>query len=508
MGSSSKMQMLRATKEIERERVQKRDTKQCSGPPPFNSVQIPLLHRLSTKAYRYEFGLPIRFLDMPIFNLTLEDTSPMIRYSANWRAGTSDDPSLDEYSEKTFMLTQKQGESLDFTYYGTAVAIFGAFRYNHGKYQAQLNGGQVFSGTGLADPAAFGQVLYTTNATLGLHSLTVVNVEDASLDVDYVTFQTSVGQDGEQLIVNTFEDNHPSFVYSPASAWSTSPAQVNWFSGSSGHSTTQPSAMAQFTFEVSSQQPIGDAIALYGPVGPSGGEYSVQVDNSNSSTFMAYNAFFKPKEVLVYVGNLGPGTHTLQMQLTSTSLGELAIDYAEVYTTPSLGGRFLGTAASSLNVGDQVVQETKIPTGIIIGLTISSVLAVATSLLCVYLLFVLRRDNKYTRNTWQPFIPHIVKPESFEMTQGPEGSPTATFINPIAANKRATNRTDMSSRLGAFPSLGRYMSRVYSARVVSGVGGGISAVGTQGEPRRGVANPPLYTETDGSESHIDSGFVL
>ncbi|KAF9568198.1 hypothetical protein CPC08DRAFT_625728 [Agrocybe pediades] len=332
---------------------------------------------------------------MPIFNLTLEDTSPMIRYSANWRAGTSDDPSLDEYSEKTFMLTQKQGESLDFTYYGTAVAIFGAFRYNHGKYQAQLNGGQVFSGTGLAHPAAFGQVLYATNATLGLHSLTVVNVEDASLDVDYVTFQTSVGQDGEQLIVNTFEDNHPSFVYSPASAWSTSPAQVNWFSGSSGHSTTQPSAMVQFTFEVS------DAVALYGPVGPSGDEYSVQVDNSSSSTFIAYNAFFKPKEVLVYVGNLGPGTHTLQMQLTSTSLGELAIDYAEVYTTPSLGGR-----------------ETKIPTGIIIGLTISSVLAVATSLLCVYLLFVLRRDNKYTRNTWQPFIPHIVKPESFEMTQG------------------------------------------------------------------------------------------
>jgi hypothetical protein len=48
-----------------------------------------------------------------------------------------------------------------------------------------------------------------------------------------VSWQTSVGNDDETLIVNTYQDSHPAFSYSPASSWGT-PDFVSSFSGSTG----------------------------------------------------------------------------------------------------------------------------------------------------------------------------------------------------------------------------------------------------------------------------------
>jgi len=55
--------------------------------------------------------------------------------------------------------------------------------------------------------------------------------------------------------------------------------------------------------------------------------------------YSANKEFYRAREILFYAGNLGPGSHSLEVQINSTTLGELAIDYAEVYTSPSLGGR-------------------------------------------------------------------------------------------------------------------------------------------------------------------------
>ncbi|KAF9568203.1 hypothetical protein CPC08DRAFT_600539, partial [Agrocybe pediades] len=307
---------------------------------------------------------------MPNFNITLEDTSPMIRYSSGWTVGSSiNDPLADQYSEKTFTLTQKQGESMQFNFYGTGVTIFGAVRPNHGLYQAELDGGPVFTGNGSVNPPLFNQVLYTGgNATLDFRSVTLTNQQNAFIDVDYITFETNVGKDGEELIVNSFEDDHPAFTYTPASSWSTSPDQLSWFSGSTGHVTNQPSAIAKLVFQVSHKAAACDAIALYGPVGPSGADYSVQIDNNTPSIHTASNAFYKPREVLFYAGNQGPGNHTLQIQISSASLAELAIDYADVYTAASLGG-----------------SETKPSTGIIVGLALTSAFALLAILACIYL---------------------------------------------------------------------------------------------------------------------------
>jgi len=87
--------------------------------------------------------------------------------------------------------------------------------------------------------------------------------------------------------------------------------------------------------------PAGDAIVIYGPIGPTGtSNYSVKIDDGNPTLYSARNQFYRPQEILFFAGNLGPGNHSVQVQLgTPIDNGVLAIDYANVYTTPSLGGR-------------------------------------------------------------------------------------------------------------------------------------------------------------------------
>lgn len=86
---------------------------------------------------------------------------------------------------------------------------------------------------------------------------------------------------------------------------------------------------------------IGDGIAIYGPVGPGQAEsYLVQIDNGSIQTLSAYNQFYRSQQILFFATNLGGDLHTLSMQLGGSGDGELAIDFANVYTATSLGGRF------------------------------------------------------------------------------------------------------------------------------------------------------------------------
>ncbi|KAF9547700.1 hypothetical protein CPC08DRAFT_715749 [Agrocybe pediades] len=293
----------------------------------------------------------------------------MIHYSANWQVGTSElDGVTDEleYSEKSFTVTSKQGESFKLQFYGTGVTIFGARRGNHGIYSAQLDGGPVFSATGTSTSDDLMQVLYTGNATLGMHTVTVRNDQDEYFDLDYVTFQTSVGKENEHLIVNTYQDD----------------AHVR-----------------------------RDAIALYGPVGPLGTTYSVQIDNNNSTEYTTNTTpFFKANEVLFYGGNLGPGNHTLRIE-TNAVPGDFAIDYANVYTTASLGGSF--QEHSRKNTESQSQHEPPTPSlGLIVGIVVGIVFAVLAISIVVYLFCRQRRRAVSKPKDSEVIIPFLKTEEA------------------------------------------------------------------------------------------------
>ncbi|KAF9554660.1 hypothetical protein CPC08DRAFT_644039 [Agrocybe pediades] len=268
---------------------------------------------------------------MPSLAVNIEDTSPLLLYSSNWQPVTAGDPFLDQYSHKSGTLTSNPGDRVQFSFFGTSVVVAGAKRLNHGTYRAQFDTGSISTFNGSASPELMQTTLFTASGTLGQHTLTMVNV-DQFFDIDFLTFTTNIGKDDEDLIVNALQDVHPAFNYTPSASW-TIPQNLSTFSGSTGHSTTDASAIATFTC---------DAIAIYGPVGPTGtSNYTVQVDGNTPTFYSAKNTFYIPQETLFFASNLGAGTHTVKLQLGQpTDNGVLAIDYANVYTTNSLGGRY------------------------------------------------------------------------------------------------------------------------------------------------------------------------
>ena len=71
-------------------------------------------------------------------------------------------------------------------------------------------------------------------------------------------------------------------------------------------------------------------MVLYGAVGPSGGPYTVQLDNGLPRTFNASKEKFSPQVVLYQDGGLSPGKHTVRVTNTPFSGQTLSLDYAVV----------------------------------------------------------------------------------------------------------------------------------------------------------------------------------
>ncbi|RXW22096.1 hypothetical protein EST38_g3769 [Candolleomyces aberdarensis] len=207
-------------------------------------------------------------------------------------------------------------------------------------------------------------------------------MENKYLDIDFVSWKASVGRDDEPLIVNTWQASHPAFVYAPADAWTTNPPSVSNFIGATGHASSSPGASVQLNFQGLQPSPkvkwaisvtesiftIGDAIAIYGPSGPNGASYH------------------RTRQLLYYGATLGPGNHSIILTLEQIfdRSGMLAIDYAEIYTTPSLGGSFDNATPSPSSGGPQV-------TALIVGIAITGTLA----LLVLGLLAFLFVSHKY-----------------------------------------------------------------------------------------------------------------
>ncbi|KAF8160606.1 hypothetical protein B0H34DRAFT_806139 [Crassisporium funariophilum] len=296
---------------------------------------------------------------MPTLTTSIEDTSPVIAYSgsggSDWTSGTSKvDPDIEQYSQSSYMVTKNKGATVAFSFYGTGVQLFGAKRSTHGYYQITIDtltynqvNGQVPNDTN----DVFQTQLFSTVALQnGYHTVKMASLGTANLDLDCITWQTPIGLTDESLLVSTVQDTDSSFKYTPESSWNPSPYGIGMFSGGSGHSTTSAGAFVEYTFE-------GDSVAVYGPVGPNGAPYSVQLDGGASANYSSNKVLYRPQTMLFQASQLGGGKHTVKLrsEAWNNSALTLAVDYAEVFTTPSLQGG----SGSTLSIGAIV--------GIVIG---------------------------------------------------------------------------------------------------------------------------------------------
>jgi len=101
--------------------------------------------------------------------------------------------------------------------------------------------------------------------------------------------------------------------------------------------STAPQSSVEYSF-------IGAAISLYGPIGPKGAPFSVQVDEQPFQNLTSiYPVRFIPQSLLYHIGGLGDGLHTIKIVHDGKSLSGqvLGIDYFNMFLTPGIDARYV-----------------------------------------------------------------------------------------------------------------------------------------------------------------------
>ncbi|EGO00238.1 hypothetical protein SERLA73DRAFT_180711 [Serpula lacrymans var. lacrymans S7.3] len=310
---------------------------------------------------------------MPSVTTLIDDKVPLIKYDDTWEPGTStDDPLADGYYLGTFTTNNVTNGAATWSFNGTAFWIYGSKRSNHGTYTVTVDGATYPHNDGNSAVNLFQQTLFNISGlTQGMHSLTITNTGTGSqyVDIDLIVWQSEVGGADDQLVTQTVQDTDPSFQYQ-APAWNTNPPSVNFFNNGTGHSTSTYNASVTYTF-------TGDAISLYGTVGPQNGPYSVQLDGGGAETFNATAFMYYPQTMLYHADNLGSGSHQLLVTNLPAQNGQyLNIDYAQVYTLSS------NSSTQPSNI-DAASASSKIGAGPIAGIVISVIAAVSALIVAV-----------------------------------------------------------------------------------------------------------------------------
>ncbi|TYJ57085.1 hypothetical protein B9479_002186 [Cryptococcus floricola] len=289
-------------------------------------------------------------------NIHLDDVSPQIAYYAvagsasGWIVDhTSDTASMvSSYSKGTFHGTYGDGDYMEYKFNGSAVAIYGAKRDNHGIYGVSVDGGDALMSDGYSKTTLFKQVLFSRN---GLddseHTVTITNHPNEStsavagnhwLDIDYI--QTTSSTSG-QVYTTIIDDANPVITYTHWNTYVDSNKNIAFFN-LTDHITSTDGAIMTVPFTGSSIQLVASLNSVHG-------NYSVSLDGAEAEVFNS-NFFAAVYQVPIYTASgLDEGDHTV----TVTNLGTgttavLSFDYAMVNSTSTPASSTSAVVASTL----------------------------------------------------------------------------------------------------------------------------------------------------------------
>lgn len=259
---------------------------------------------------------------MPAVTITLDDTSPLIQYQGNWRAGNSigKDPTYVMYYGKTFTLTTDNTAAAQFRWHGPGeVTLYGAKRNNHGDYRVTLDGKET-TANGYSASALFQEQLFRDSVSGGDHVLVVKDAGTTArpyLDIDKIEITTEVGDK-----TLTVDSRDKAFVY-----------KEKWTDQDIGRYTGVEGASVSIRFS-------GNAVDIYGLVASTVGAYTVKLDNGRAQSYTAYNANHRVPGSLLYMARgLSDGPHTITITNTpDRANSRLSIARATVYgENPAVG---------------------------------------------------------------------------------------------------------------------------------------------------------------------------
>ncbi|KAL5520233.1 hypothetical protein ACEPAG_9446 [Sanghuangporus baumii] len=285
---------------------------------------------------------------MPIYNITLQDFSPLIVYNGEWQVYGNEDeeemPIVANYSGSSFTTTNSSGASFSLSFWGTGIYLEGAKRPSYGSFNVTLDGQtSIVGASGNRD--IFQTVLYAVSGLTYVQHVVAVNCTGEAFDIDFIKFTTGDGDESATNEEITLDDRDPAITYLPsASDWQTTIANQSDYFNQSVHQTVSPDASARILFS-------GNAIEVSGSVGRDHGVYSTRLDSNEPVTLNGTSTqFHQPSVPIFFAGGLSSGSHMLL--INNTGGGTFNLDKVVISTWPSFSGSSgMPTSPSSSRIG-------------------------------------------------------------------------------------------------------------------------------------------------------------
>ncbi|KAJ8519336.1 hypothetical protein ONZ45_g3703 [Pleurotus djamor] len=231
----------------------------------------------------------------------IDDNSPLIVYDppdAWQQVNSSSDPFVKSYYGETLTRASAPGAQAHFSFNGTGFAVYGGRKKQYAPFELKLDGRSFTCDASTSDdPQAAVRLCSKYNLTNTNHTATLISSTRAPFDIDKISWTTEMNsQHGRTpLETLTVDDADSAFTWDPPTAWTTNPADLNWFR-------------------------------------PENAPYTAQIDGRPIKTYNATTDYRTTRSLLFFADNLGPGDHavTLTNAQDRSDAVLLEVDYAEV----------------------------------------------------------------------------------------------------------------------------------------------------------------------------------
>ncbi|CAL1707238.1 unnamed protein product [Somion occarium] len=339
---------------------------------------------------------------MAAFNVSLDDSSPLISYSPSgaWTDTPSNDTLAQSYAAKSLHVTHQQDASATFKFNGTGVWLFGGFRFNYGSYSLSVDGNTVKTGSARSSDARVGQLLGgVSDLDMGEHTAVLTSSDSSPIDLDSIVFETKVGSSNGTVSSSTLDDGDNKISFSPSSDWGVSNNDL--FSGGSVHFAQKGGAEASFSFS-------GDALAISGGSSFDHGDYEVSIDGQSHQLNGGSNGAMRVYHPQFFASNLGHEQHNVTVASRGNdSTPFLDLDSITIYqnsnsTDDESGGMGFGDGMMTPQVNQAQANASGdasqgLSKSAVVGLVVSILLAILLLIALVLFLIVRSRQRKLKR---------------------------------------------------------------------------------------------------------------
>lgn len=365
---------------------------------------------------------------MASFNLTVEDSSPLISYSpaGAWVDSPSNDTLLSSYSGSSYHSTSTEGATATIHFNGTGLTIFGGHRTNYGTYQISVDGKVVASRSSAGQNAVLQIMGSASGLTNGDHTAVLSSSSSSPIDIDFVSIETDIGEPGSSLAMSTIDDSDERFVYTPQSEWSVNNQDL--FIDNTLHYTQSVGASASVTFS-------GDAVALYGTVSEDHADIHLTLDGESVTFGAGANGLastLHTKVLLYYAVGLGSNQHNLTVTADPTTNSGPFIDVDAVYVYSTSGGSSNQTTSqpSPQPSPQRDVKPSKISEKTMIGIIVGSVIGFLLLLALLFLFLRWRRRQRQSQDEMRsPLTPTLPIQQLDMLEAGQSTGPNGTRLS-------------------------------------------------------------------------------